>query len=141
MNQKHIPFLTKCTLGFQYFTAHPKFIKIAIILAIAILIYAFYATHESQVGMASWYGKVNGAKTASGQLYDRNAYTAASRTLAFGTMVKVTNLSNGKFVVVRVNDRGPYKRGRIIDLSYAAAKKIDIIKKGIAKVKIEIFKP
>ncbi|MDP8263933.1 MAG: septal ring lytic transglycosylase RlpA family protein [Candidatus Aceula lacicola] len=141
MKQKEISSFTKCLLGIKYFTSNPKFTKFAIILIIAILIYVFYATCESRVGIASWYGKISGRITASGQPYDKEAYTAAHKTLAFGTMVKVTNLNNKKFVVVRINDRGPYKCGRIIDLSYAAAKKIGIIKKGISKVKLEIISP
>ena len=70
-------------------------------------------------------------------MYD---YTAAHRYFPFGTIVKVTNLENGKSVTVRINDRGPYKAGRIIDLSYAAAKKIGMIGKGVVKVKIEVIK-
>jgi rare lipoprotein A len=66
------------------------------------------------------------------------AFTCAHRTLSFGTKIKVTNLENGKWVMVRVNDRGPFVEGRILDLSYAAAKKIGLVATGIAKVKIEI---
>jgi len=68
------------------------------------------------------------------------AYTAAHRKLPFGTLVRVTNLYNGKSVVVRINDRGPFKRKRIIDLSYAAAKKIGMIEAGVVKVRIEVLK-
>ena len=79
-------------------------------------------------GMASWYGKkFHGKKTASGERFNMYELTAAHRTLPFGTKVKVTNLENNKSVVVRINDRGPHVKGRIIDLSYAAAKKIDMI--------------
>ncbi len=93
-----------------------------------------------QIGMASWYGdKEHNDKTASGKRFNKYAYTAAHKTLPFGTMVRVTNLYNGKDVIVEINDRGPFVRGRIIDLSYAAAKKIDMIKTGIAKVKVEVL--
>ncbi len=92
-----------------------------------------------QVGTASWYGKkYQGRKTANGEISDMYKHTAAHRKLPLVTIVKVTNLKNRKSVVVRVNDRGPYIRGRIIDLSYAAAKKIGMVEDGIAKVKIEV---
>lgn len=90
-----------------------------------------------ETGIASWYGaKFAGRKTASGERYKPSAMTAAHRTLPFGTMVKVTNLTNNKSVIVRINDRGPYIKGRIIDLSKAAAQELEFIKKGIAKVRI-----
>jgi rare lipoprotein A len=92
-------------------------------------------------GMASYYGReFNGRKTASGERFDMHKFTAAHRELPFGTMVKVTNLANGKTVVVRVNDRGPFKRDRIIDLSLAAGKAIEMMGTGTARVKIEIVK-
>jgi rare lipoprotein A len=92
-------------------------------------------------GVASYYGKeFNGRKTASGQRYSNSKFTAAHRTLPFGTMLKVTNLSNGKSVTVRVNDRGPFKKGRIIDLSYAAARAIGIVGAGTGRVRIDIVK-
>ncbi len=92
----------------------------------------------SDVGMASYYAsKHAGKKTANGEVYRSNKLTAAHKTLPFGTSVKVTNLSNGKSVVVRINDRGPFAKGRIIDLSKAAARKIGMIKAGVTKVKIE----
>lgn len=91
----------------------------------------------SQTGLASWYGEeFHGRTTANGEVYDMNAYTAAHRTLSFGTIVLVRNLENGREVKVRINDRGPFKKGRVIDLSYAAAKKIDLIRKGITEVRI-----
>jgi len=90
-----------------------------------------------QVGKASWYGKkFHGRKTANGEIYDMYAISAAHKTLPIGTYVRVHNLLNNKKIVVRINDRGPFVRGRIIDLSYAAAKKIGIVKSGTAKVKI-----
>ncbi len=94
----------------------------------------------TQRGIASWYGRENHKKlTASGELYNMYAYTAAHRTLPFGTLVRVTNLTNGRSVVVRINDRGPFVKGRIIDLSYASAKKLGLIKKGTAPVSIEVL--
>lgn len=92
-----------------------------------------------QTGEASYYAnKFHGRKTASGQRYDRSKFTAAHRTLPFGTMVRVTNQKNNLTVTVRVNDRGPQKRSRIIDLSAAAAKEIKMISDGIVRVGIEI---
>ena len=90
-----------------------------------------------ETGTASWYGPgFHGKTTANGEKYDMNGLTAAHRTLAFGTKVKVINLDNGKSVTVRINDRGPYAKGRIIDLSKGAAKKVDMIEAGTAKVKL-----
>ena len=87
--------------------------------------------------MASYYSdSYEGKKTANGEIFHSSSLTAAHKTLAFGTKVKVTNLSNGKTVKVRVNDRGPFKAGRIIDLTAAAAKKIDMLNAGVVKVKI-----
>jgi peptidoglycan lytic transglycosylase len=94
-----------------------------------------------EYGKASWYGKkFHGRKTASGERYNMYQLTAAHKTLPFGTKVKVTNMDNGKSVVVRINDRGPFVKGRIIDLSRAAAKKVDMINAGVAFVKVEIIK-
>jgi len=92
-------------------------------------------------GIASWYGKkFHGRTTANGERFDKNQLTAAHRTLPFNTNVKVTYLENEKSVIVRINDRGPFIEGRIIDLSEAAASKIDMTSSGIGKVKIEILK-
>ena len=89
------------------------------------------------VGLASYYGrKFDGRRTASGERYNMQALTAAHRALAFGSKVEVTNLKNGRKVQVRINDRGPFVEGRIIDLSYAAAKRIGMLSKGVVKVKI-----
>ena len=105
---------------------------------ILVPVYKRYPFRYVQVGYASWYGKkFQGRPTASGEIYNMYAYTAAHRTLPLGTYVRVTNLSNGKSVVVKINDRGPFVKGRIIDLSYAAAKKIGMVKKGVQKVRIE----
>jgi len=94
------------------------------------------------VGEASWYGtKFHGRNTASGEKYDLYGMTAAHKTLPLPTYVKVTNLENGKSVVVRVNDRGPFYSDRVIDLSFAAAEKLGYARKGVAKVKIEGIDP
>jgi len=91
-------------------------------------------------GMASWYGPgFHGNRSASGEVYDQNAMTAAHRSLPFGTNVQVTNLDNGRSVVVRINDRGPYERGRVIDLSAAAARILGLIQSGVAPVKIDVL--
>ncbi|MEQ9617620.1 MAG: septal ring lytic transglycosylase RlpA family protein [Deltaproteobacteria bacterium] len=93
-----------------------------------------------QYGNASWYGKAfHGKKTASGKYYDMNEFTGAHRNLPFGTKVKVRNLRNGKEVIVEVNDRGPFVRSRVIDLSRAAAKAIGIVNRGIVRVSIEVI--
>jgi rare lipoprotein A len=91
-------------------------------------------------GIASWYGKrFHGRKTASGQRFDMNALTAAHRTLPLPSYVRVTNPTNGASVVVLVNDRGPYARNRVIDLSYAAASALGITKRGTAMVDLEVI--
>lgn len=93
-----------------------------------------------QTGLASWYGSDFHGKTTSNQeVYNMYDLTAAHRSLPFGTWVMVTNLKNGKSVTVRINDRGPFVRGRIIDLSYAAAAVIDAVEPGIIPVKLEIL--
>ena len=92
----------------------------------------------SESGIASWYGPgFHGKKTASGERYNQNAFTAAHKTLPFGTKVFVKNLDNGKSTTVVINDRGPFKSGRIIDLSNAAAKQIGSVGTGTARVKIK----
>lgn len=92
----------------------------------------------SQTGVASYYGGMfHGRKTASGEIFNKNAYTAAHKTLALGSYALVTNLRNGRKVIVRINDRGPFSHNRIIDLSVRAAKEIGMHYTGVAKVKIE----
>jgi len=92
-------------------------------------------------GKASYYGKAHhGNKTASGERFNQNALTAAHRTLPFGTMVRVTNLNNDRSVVVRINDRGPFARGRIIDVSRKAAESLDMIRSGVVPVRVESLK-
>jgi rare lipoprotein A len=93
--------------------------------------------HSSQIVRASWYGAgFNGRPTTSGELFHQNALTAASRTLPLGSRVKVSNLANGRSVVVRINDRGPYVKGRSIDLSRAAAERLGMANQGLGTVKI-----
>ncbi len=87
--------------------------------------------------MASWYGA--GKRNADGSPFDKNAMTAAHKTLPLGTMLRVTNLANNEQVIVKVADRGPFVHGRVLDLSEGAAKKIDLYRMGVAKVKIEAF--
>lgn len=94
-----------------------------------------------QVGIASWYGPgFHGKRTANGEIYDMYALTAAHKTLPFHTIVKVVDLETGRWVVVRINDRGPFVPGRIIDLSYAAAKELGIVEKGLARVGLKVLK-
>jgi rare lipoprotein A len=93
---------------------------------------------HKEVGKASWYGSgFHGRQTASGEPFDRNDMTAAHPTLPMGTKAKVTNLENGKKVEVTINDRGPFAKGRAIDLSQKAASKLEMEKDGTAQVKIE----
>ena len=93
-----------------------------------------------QTGIASYYAsKFDNRKTASGEIFSSNKLTCAHRKLGYGTMIRVTNLSNGKDVVVKVNDNGPHIKGRILDLSIRAAKEIGILQTGTAKVSIEII--
>jgi rare lipoprotein A len=94
---------------------------------------------KTEKGLASWYGEpYHGRRTASGEIYDMHEMTAAHRTLPFGTVVKVERRDTGVDVKVRVNDRGPFVRGRIIDLSWAAAKKIGLDRDGVAPVKVVV---
>lgn len=95
-------------------------------------------TRSDVSGRASWYG--TGKRTASGERFDKWGLTAAHRTLPFGTRVRVTNLKNGKTVVVRINDRGPFIHGRIIDLSQGAAQQIGMIKAGVVPVTLEVLR-
>jgi len=90
-------------------------------------------------GEASWYGEqFHGNQTASGEVYNMHNHTAAHRTLPFGTRVRVTRVDNGRSVVVRINDRGPFVDDRIIDLSYGAAAEIGMVNDGLADVEVEI---
>lgn len=101
-----------------------------------------HATEYQQEGVASWYGeKFHGHLTSNGEIYDMYAMSAAHKTLPLPTYVRVTNLANDKSVVVRVNDRGPFHGDRIIDLSYVAAYKLDMLKTGTARVRVEAIQP
>ena len=94
----------------------------------------------SEVGIASWYGPgFHGKLTANGERYNQKAMTAAHKTLPLPTLVKVENLENGKSIVVRVNDRGPYSKGRIIDLTETGARRLDMLDKGTAKVRVSVL--
>ena len=91
-----------------------------------------------EVGLGSWYGaKFHGKRTASGEVFNQEKFTAAHRTLPWGSRVKVTNLANGRSVEVRINDRGPFGNGRIIDVSRAAARALGIVAVGITTVQVE----
>ncbi len=95
-----------------------------------------------ETGVASWYGiPYHGRRAASGEIFDMQQLTAAHRTLPFETWVEVTNLTNGKRVDVRINDRGPFVDGRIIDLSQAAAREIDMLRAGITRVRLKVIPP
>jgi len=96
---------------------------------------------KSEVGYASFYAhRFHGAPTASGELYDESELTAAHRTLPLGTRVRVTNLRNDKSVVLTINDRGPWLRRRIIDVSRRAARELGFIRNGIARVRVEVLR-
>ena len=117
--------------------------KIGLILIILIFSSRFNTLkaqkNYTQKGMASYYGKdFHGRKTACGEKFDMNEFTAAHKKLPFQTLVKVTNLKNNKSVIVRINDRGPFSKQRIIDLSKAAASRIDLVRIGVAMVKIQV---
>lgn len=112
-----------------------------ITLLLVIITLGACAPKISQTGKASYYAdKFNGRKTASGETFRNSKLTAAHKTLPFGTRVKVTNLSNGRSVKVRINDRGPFVAGRIIDLSKKAAKRINMVNAGVQEVKLKYKK-
>ena len=95
-----------------------------------------------EAGLASWYGKKHqGKRTASGEVFDQKKFTAAHRSLPWGSIVKLTNLANGKSVEVRINDRGPFEKGRIIDVSRAAASVLGMVESGVARVQLELLSP
>jgi rare lipoprotein A len=113
------------------------------LICILLILFLPCSSYSDQVfvksGLASWYGSGHhGNRTASGDKFDMNVYTAAHKTLEFGTKVKVLNIDNGRMVVVTINDRGPYVKGRIIDLSKSAASQLGCMRKGICRVKLEI---
>ena len=95
---------------------------------------------KAWVGNASWYGpEFNGRKTADGERFDAESLTAAHPNLPFGSLVRIVNPQNGKFEVVRINDRGPYQEGREIDVSYRVARKIGLIHSGVSQVRLELM--
>lgn len=123
-------------------------LKVILLFALSIGLTNLFAQDELsdlclEKGKASYYGKqFHGKKTANGEKFDQMAFTAAHRTLPFGTLVKVTNLANYESVLVRINDRGPFNRHRILDLSRGAAESIGIVESGIGLVLMEcIFEP
>lgn len=116
-------------------------IRILLSVLIAVVCLSACSQKVTQTGKASYYAnKFKGRKTASGAKYRHSKLTAAHRTLPFGTKVKVTNLRNGKSVKVKINDRGPFVSGRIVDLSKKAARKIDMLNEGVGTVKIQYKK-
>jgi len=92
---------------------------------------------KTEVGIASWY---KDRRTASGERFDAHAMAAAHKKLPFGSKVRVTDLKTDKSVIVRINDRGPYKKGRIIDLTYGAAEELGICQRGLAKVRVDVLR-
>lgn len=102
----------------------------------------FAAKDRGGMGLASWYGTFHhGQATASGEPFDMTQLTAAHRTLPLGTRLRVTNLENGRVVGVRVNDRGPYVAGRVLDLSHGAARLLDMVERGVVPVRLEVVGP
>ena len=113
---------------------------IALLLLMVVDAQARVSPGHTQDGVASYYhDRFHGRKTASGAAYNKNALSAAHKSLPLGTEVRVTDARSGKSVIVKINDRGPYAKGRVIDLSRAAAREIGLTKKGLAKVKVEVL--
>ena len=132
-------------------TAHPRTV-LGLSLVLLLAAHACTSTRptstaqrvkpETQVGVASWYGPgFHGKLTASGEIYDMHAITAAHRTLPLGTMIEVRNLENGRTTLARINDRGPHKRGRIVDLSLGAAEALEMDQAGLARVRLTVVEP
>jgi len=113
-----------------------------LLIALFTLCNIFTLTIQAQSdGKASYYSNgLHGRRMSNGERYDRNAFTCAHRTLPFGTRLKITNPRNGKSVIVRVTDRGPFVRGRVVDLSYAAARELGTLASGVAYVKVELVR-
>ena len=108
----------------------------ASVIAVYTKKHAPFGTHAASEGLASFY--VDGSRTASGERFDPRELTAAHRTLPFGTRLRVTSVATGRSVTVRINDRGPFVPGRVIDVSYSAADRLGIVGRGVAKVKIDV---
>ena len=118
----------------------PRWYEILFLILLFLLVIQVLSVMHQNRGIASWYGKEwHGKPTANGEIYDMYSMTAAHRKLPFGTMVQVTDLDTGREVVVRINNRGPFIPGRVIDLSYAAAKKLGTLEKGVAPCKITVL--
>jgi len=114
-------------------------IVLVIILSLFFPLSSSSVENYTQYGKASWYGgKFHGRKTASGVRFNKHSYTAAHKKLPFGTIIKVINVRNGKDVYVRIIDRGPFVKGRIVDISRAAAEAIGLKKRGVARVRLEV---
>ena len=110
-----------------------------VLVGVAVLFSLFGPYHET--GIASWYGPgFHGNRTANGEIYDMNGISAAHKTLPFGTIVRVVDLETGRSIVVRINDRGPFIEGRIIDLSKGAAEKLGMIQRGVIPVGLRIVR-
>lgn len=117
-----------------------KISLLSILLLILLVLPGLASDQVRQYGNASWYGRsFHGKRTASGESFDMHEYTGAHRNLPFGTLVKVRNLRNGREVMVRVNDRGPFIKSRIIDVSRAAATALGIVNRGTARVSVEVI--
>lgn len=113
---------------------------ITALAAVGAIVFWQLAGPYYEVGIASWYGPgFQGNYTANGEIYDMNSISAAHKTLPFGTVVRVVDLETGRSVIVRINDRGPFVEGRIIDLSKKAAEKLGIVDKGITRVGLRII--
>ncbi|HOX14323.1 MAG TPA: septal ring lytic transglycosylase RlpA family protein, partial [Spirochaetales bacterium] len=113
----------------------------ALLILVLCLPAAPLSAAEAETGEASWYGPgFHGRRTANGEVFDKEAMTAAHRTLPFGTLVRVRNLDNGREAVLRINDRGPFARGRILDVSEAGARALGMVESGTARVLIEVLR-
>jgi len=113
---------------------------VALLILVPTLSSARVKVGHTQKGVASYYhDRLQDSKTASGEIYRKGGLSAAHKSLPLGTRVRVTKLGNGKSVVLKINDRGPFAKGRIIDLSRRAARELGIIKSGVAKVKVEVL--
>lgn len=118
-----------------------RLLQVGIVCCLVVAGCATWTEPQEQMGDASWYGPgFHGRKTASGEVFDMHARTAAHRTLPFGALVRVTRLDTGASTVVRINDRGPFKPGRVIDLSNGAARDIDMVRDGVARVRIDVLR-
>jgi len=113
----------------------------AILISVPTLASAKTKIGQTQKGVASYYhDSLDGNKTASGEIYRKSVLSAAHKTLPLGTKVRVTKLNSGKSIVLKINDRGPFVKGRIIDLSRRAARELGIVKRGVAKVEVEVLR-